>query len=151
MAGEEDVAYGSSCSTATATSAEQPVSIHLRCISCSDEVAHLRSEQQAAREESLRLGAAAEKRAAIGECGWWSGGAGSSMYPELLSRAACLVCVPSQQLNCKQLCSDHATLSTAAEAQIRELSALNEQLQKQVGCCSDLDAAWYFGTTWRAA
>lgn len=36
---------------------------------CSDEVAHLRSEQQAAREESLRLGAAAEKRAAIGECG----------------------------------------------------------------------------------
>lgn len=48
-----------------------------------DEVAHLRSEQQAAREESLRLGAAAEKRAAI-------------------------------------------------EAQIRELSALNEQLQKQI-------------------
>ena len=42
-------------------------------------MAHLRSEQQAAREESLRLGAAAEKRAAIGECacvwqlgdGWW--------------------------------------------------------------------------------
>ena len=30
-------------------------------------MAHLRSEQQAAREESLRLGAAAEKRAAIGE------------------------------------------------------------------------------------
>ncbi|KAI7835827.1 hypothetical protein COHA_010280 [Chlorella ohadii] len=52
-----------------------------------DEMAHLRSEQQAAREESLRLGAAAEKRAAI-------------------------------------------------EAQIRELSALNEQLQKQASAAA---------------
>lgn len=90
MAGEEDAAYGSSCSTATATRGERTACIHLRRISCSDEVAHLRSEQQAAREESLRLGAAAEKRAAIGECGWWSGGAGSSIYPELLFRAAFL-------------------------------------------------------------
>ena len=52
------------------------------CFCCHrDEVAHLRGEYQKAREDSLRLGAAAEKRAAIGEralAGWagradWAG------------------------------------------------------------------------------
>lgn len=102
MAWEEGAASVGGCGAATTACSEWTANILLNpCCRRRDEVAHLRSEQQAAREESLRLGAAAEKRSAIGECRWWFDSAGSSMHPELLSRAAS----PSVLCCCHRSCS----------------------------------------------
>jgi hypothetical protein len=119
----------------------------------SDEVAHVRSEYHKAREESMRLGAAAEKRAALGAlCSLpaasspapplrslpalttgWSALRSHPEKPALLSAVLLLLWPCAPEAHCSLLFyffrSSSGTLP--AEAQIRDLGAQNDALQAE--------------------